>query len=98
MEHARRDESETPRMETRTFTDDDGRRWAGSVMSGRFAHGEEQAEGVFVCEDTPSELKRFARIDAPPAEAAETWRSLDDGAVRDLFRGCGPAGRGKGAG
>lgn len=73
-------------METRTFTDDDGRRGAGSVISGRFAHGEEQAEVVFVCEDVPSETKRFARIAAPLTEAAEQWRTLDDGAVRDLFR------------
>jgi hypothetical protein len=78
-------------METRTFTDDAGRRWAGSVISGRFAGGEEQAEVVFVCEDVPSELKRFARIDAPPAEAATRWRALNDGEVRDLFRSSEPA-------
>jgi hypothetical protein len=91
MTWARRPEEDTPRMETRTFTDDDGRRWAGSVISGRFAHGEEKAEIVFVCEDMPSETKRFARMDAAPAEAADHWRALDDGAVRDLFRSSEPA-------
>jgi hypothetical protein len=91
MTWARRPEEDTPQMETRTFTDDAGRRWAGSVISGRFAGGEEQAEVVFVCEDVPSELKRFARIDAPPAEAATRWRALNDGEVRDLFRSSEPA-------
>lgn len=91
MNHEKRDESETPRMETRTFTDDDGRRWAGSVMSGRFRGGEEHAEVIFVCEDTPSETKRFARLDSAPAEAAAEWRGMGEEKVQELFRGSEPA-------
>jgi hypothetical protein len=86
MTWERRPEEETPRMETRTFTDDDGRRWAGSVMSGRFAGGEDRAEVIFVCEDAPAEAKRFTRLDTPPARAADEWRSMDEGQVRALFR------------
>jgi hypothetical protein len=91
MGHERRDESETPRMETRTFTDDQGRSWSGSVMSGRFAGGEERAEVIFVCEDTPSETKRSARLDSPPAEAADRWLAMPEEGVRELFRGSEPA-------
>jgi hypothetical protein len=91
MNHEGRDESETPRMETRSFKDDQGRRWAGSVMSGRFRGGEEHAEVIFVCEDTPSELKRFARLDTPPAEAADEWRGMAEEQVRGLFRDSEPA-------
>jgi hypothetical protein len=82
----RRPEAETPRMETRTFIDDAGRRWAASVMSGRFAGGEKQAEIIFVCEDAPSEKKRFARVDSAPAEAAEQWRTMDESRIQALFR------------
>lgn len=91
MNQERRDESETPWMETRTFTAEDGRRWAGSVMSGRFRGGEEHAEVVFVCEDTPSELKRFTRLDSSPAEAVEQWRGMGEEQVRSLFRDSEPA-------
>lgn len=91
MNHERRDESETPRMETRSFTDDEGRRWAGSVMSGRFEGGEEHAEVFFVCEDVPSEAKRFVRLDSPPKEAAEQWRGMGEEQVRSLFRDSEPA-------
>jgi hypothetical protein len=86
MSEARRDESETPRMETRTFQDDEGRRWAGSVMSGRFAGGEERAEIIFVCEDSPSESKRFVRLDSPPSDAAAEWRSMDESRMQALLR------------
>jgi len=86
MSHARRDESETPRAESRSFTDDQGRRWSGLVMSGRFAGGEEPAEVIFVCEDTPSEAKRSTRLDAAPVEAAEQWRSMDEEQMRKVFR------------
>jgi hypothetical protein len=82
----RRPEDETPRMETRTFTDDAGRRWAASVMSGRFAGGEKQAEIIFVCEDAPSEKKRFARVDSAPADTAEQWRTMDESRIQALFR------------
>jgi hypothetical protein len=91
MEHARRDESETPRMETRTFTDDEGRRWAGSVMSGRFKGGEEHAEVIFVCEDVPSEEKRFTRLDVAPAEAAEEWKRMGEAEMRQVFGRSEPA-------
>lgn len=91
MNHERRDDSETPRMETRSFTDDEGRRWAGSVMSGRFEGGEEHAEVIFVCEDVPSETKRFVRLDSAPREAAEQWRGMGEEQVRSLFRDSEPA-------
>jgi hypothetical protein len=91
MSWARRPEDETPRMETRTFRDDEGRRWAGSVISGRFTGGETHAEIVFVCEDAPSETKRFTRLDRPAAEAADEWRAMDDGRVQQLFRESEPA-------
>jgi hypothetical protein len=86
MSWERRPQDETPTVETRTFTDDDGRRWAGSVMSGRFEGGEESAEVIFVCEDQPSEEKRFARLDVPPAEAAAEWRSMGEERILSLFR------------
>jgi hypothetical protein len=89
--HERRDASETPSMETRSFTDDQGRRWAGSVMSGRFAGGEEHAEVIFVCEDVPSETKRSARLDSAPVDAAEEWRAMPEERMRQLFRDSEPA-------
>ncbi|HSJ23363.1 MAG TPA: hypothetical protein VK929_01685 [Longimicrobiales bacterium] len=82
---ARRDD-DTPRMETRTFEDERGRRWAGSVISGRFAGGEQRGEVIFVCEDAPGESKRFARLESTPARAAAEWRSMDEAQVRALFR------------
>ena len=91
MKDTRRDESETPRMETRRFTDDDGRQWAGSVMSGQFDGSEDIAEVIFVCEDAPSEPKRCARLDRSPAEAAEEWRGMAEAQIRGLFRGSEPA-------
>lgn len=86
MNWDRRGEDETPRMETRTFTDAEGRRWSGSIMSGRFAGGEQRAEVIFVCEDSPSEAKRYTRLETPPAQAADEWRSLDEAQVQALFR------------
>ena len=91
MPHDERPEAETPRMETRSFTDDDGRRWSGSVMSGRFAGGEQHAEVIFVCEDTPSEAKRFTRLDDDPAQAAAAWRGMDETQMLDVFRSSEPA-------
>lgn len=73
-------------METRILTDESGRRWSGSVVSGRFAGGEKRAEVIFVCEDSPGEAKRFARLDRAPAEAAREWRGLDEERVQALFR------------
>jgi hypothetical protein len=86
-----RDESETPRMETRTFKDGDGRRWAGSVMSGRFAGGEQQAEIIFVCEDAPSETKRFTRLEVDPSRAAAEWRGMNEQQMLEVFRESEPA-------
>jgi hypothetical protein len=91
MSWARRPEDETPRMETRTFVDDAGRHWAGSVISGRFSGGEAHAEIVFVCEDVPSETKRFVRLDSPPVEASEEWRTMDERRILQLFRDSEPA-------
>ena len=91
MGSERRPESDTPRMETRSFTANDGRRWSGSVMSGRFAGGEDHAEVFFVCEDVPSEVKRATRQDSPPVEAADEWRSMDEPALLDVFRRSEPA-------
>jgi hypothetical protein len=85
MSWERRPEDETPTVETRTFTDDDGRRWAGSVMSGRFAGGEERAEVIFVCEDQPSEAKRFARLDTPGGSGGRVAR-MDEERILSLFR------------
>ena len=86
MVDARRDESATPDMETRTFTDEEGRRWAGSIMSGRFAGGESHAEVIFVCEDVPSAEKRYTRLDVSPTQAAEDWRRMGEEEMRQLFR------------
>lgn len=86
MEHEKRPDSETPEMETRIFEDEEGRRWAGSVMSGRLGGGEERGEVVFVCEDSPSEPKRYARLDAAPKEAAKEWRGMDEPRMRELLR------------
>jgi hypothetical protein len=86
MDRESQPEDATPEMATRTFTDGEGRQWAGSVMSGRFAGGEERAEVIFVCEDSPSEPKRFSRLRSAPADAAREWRTMDDAAVQALFR------------
>jgi hypothetical protein len=91
MGSARRPEDDTPTMETRSFTDDGGRRWSGSVISGRFAGGEKRAEVIFVCEDSPGETKRAAWLDRPPAEAAKAWKAMDERQVLSLFRDSGPA-------
>ena len=91
MNQERRGDAETPQMETRSFTDDQGRRWSGSVMSGRFGGGERNAEVIFVCEDTPSETKRSTRLESGPAEAAEEWRGMGEEQVRTLFQRSEPA-------
>lgn len=91
MNREGREDADTPRMETRSFTADDGRRWSGSVISGHFGGEEERAEVIFVCEDTPSETKRFARLDSPPVEAAEEWRGMGEEEVRTVFQRSEPA-------
>jgi hypothetical protein len=82
----RRADDTTPQMETRTFRDETGRQWAGSVMSGRYAGGELRAEVIFVCEDAPGEAKRFVRLDSAPERAADEWRAMDEAQVKALFR------------
>jgi hypothetical protein len=91
MTHQGRPEEDTPQMQTRSFEDDDGRRWTGSVMSGRFAGGEKHGEIIFVCEDSPSEQKRFARLDDEPVQAAAVWRGMSENQMRELFRESEPA-------
>jgi hypothetical protein len=86
MSWAKRPEDDTPHMETRAFTDDQGRRWVGSVISGRFAGGEQNAEIIFVCEDQPGEAKRYTRLDRAPVDAANEWRSMDESQMQALFR------------
>jgi hypothetical protein len=86
MSEERRPEEETPEMATRSFTDDTGRSWAGSVISGRFAGGEQHAEVIFVCEDEPGEAKRYVRLDRAPVEAAEEWSRLDESEMKALLR------------
>jgi hypothetical protein len=86
MSWAKRPEKDTPQMETRAFTDDQGRRWVGSVISGRFAGGERNAEIIFVCEDQPGEAKRYTRLDRAPVDAANEWRSMDESQMQALFR------------
>jgi hypothetical protein len=84
-EGAYRDADETPRMEQRGFTDERGRSWVGSVTSGTWEGGEENAEAIFVCTDQPSEPKRVARLRVPAREVDDYWRGLDESEVRNVF-------------
>jgi hypothetical protein len=86
MEWERRPKSDEPVNEQRALTDDDGRRWVGSVMSGRFGGGEENAEVLFVCEDQPSEMKRVSDLGVPARDADDHWRGLPDAQVEETFR------------
>ena len=85
-EWERRPRSDEPMMEQRKLRDDQGRQWIGSVSSGRFEGGEENAEVLFVCEDQPDERKRFASLGLPPAEADDAWRKMGDREVEALFK------------
>lgn len=78
-------------MEQRRFRDERGRLWTGSISSGTLRGGEQHAEVIFVCDDQPGELKRVARLDVAPAEADDLWRSMDEQAIRRVFRGSEPA-------
>jgi len=86
MEWEKRPSREEPVAETRTFSDDRGRRWTGTVMSGQYPHGEENAEVVFVCEDQPAERHRIAKLGRGAAKADNAFRRLKDDEVLDLFR------------
>lgn len=91
MSWSRRPERDTPRMEQRRFRDDRGRLWTGSISSGTLRGGERHAEVIFLCDDQPSELKRVARLDVPPAEADDLWRSMDESEIRRVFQRSDPA-------
>lgn len=91
MEWERRPKSDEPIAEQRTIEDEEGRRWTGSVSSGRFEGGEENAEVIFVCEDQPSAIKRVADLGVKPAAADDMWRTMPDAEVEEVFRRSSPA-------
>lgn len=91
MNWERRPKSDEPVMAQRTFTDDAGRQWTGSVTSGRVEGGEDFAEVLFVCNDQPAEVKRVVTLDYPPAEADDRWTDMADDEVVELFRRSEPA-------
>ena len=91
MEWEKRPKSDEPVNEQRRLTDDEGRTWIGSVTSGRFQGGEENAEVLFVCDDQPSELKRVADLGIPARDADTHWRGVSDDEVGEVFRRSRPA-------
>lgn len=91
MNWERRPKEDEPTMVQRTFTDEDGRNWTGSVTSGRMEGGEDFAEILFVCNDQPAETKRVATLEYPPGEADRKWKSMGDEEVTDVFRRSEPA-------
>ena len=91
MTWERRPKSDEPVANQRTITDDIGRRWVGTVSSGRFQGGEENAEVIWVCTDQPSELKRVADLGIPPGEADDVWLELGEEDVVSVFRDSRPA-------
>ena len=78
-------------MSQRSFKDDRGRLWTGSVMSGRMEGGEEHAEVLFVCDDQPAETKRVATLEAAPRDADEQWVTMADDEVVQVFNRSEPA-------
>lgn len=91
MSYQGRPERDTPRLEQRELRDERDRLWIGSVTSGTLEGGEEHAEVIFVCPAQPSELKRVARLDTPPAEADDRWRRMNDRELLDVFEQAEPA-------
>ena len=91
MEWERRPKDDEPVMAQRSFQDDRGRSWTGSITSGRVEGGEDFAEVLFVCNDQPMEMKRIATLDQPPGEAERRWSDLPDDEVVELFRRSEPA-------
>ncbi|HEY8468519.1 MAG TPA: hypothetical protein VIL18_02695 [Longimicrobiales bacterium] len=91
MGWARRPARDTPQMAQRTFRDERGRTWVGSISSGTLQGGEEHAEVIFVCRDQPGELKRVARLDLAPAAADDAWRAMDEAELREIFGRSEPA-------
>lgn len=91
MEWERKPESTTPESEPRSVVDDHGRRWTGSVTSGRMGGGEEYAEVIFACDDNPSEPKRVSRLNEPPTRASASWRDMREPDRREVFDRSMPA-------
>jgi hypothetical protein len=91
MNWERRPKDDEPMMVQRSFRDDAGRSWTGSIMSGRHEGGEDFAEVLFVCNDQPAETKRVATLEIPPGEADREWKVMGDDAVTELFRRSSPA-------
>lgn len=91
MNWERRPKDDEPTMAQRTFEDDGGRSWTGSVTSGRMEGGEDFAEVLFVCNDQPGETKRVANLEYPPGEADRRWSAMGDDEIAELFRRSSPA-------
>lgn len=91
MNWERRPREDEPVMAQRSFQDESGRSWTGSVTSGRVEGGEDFAEVLFVCNDQPGEIKRVASLDFPPGEADRAWSGMAEDEVVDLFRRSEPA-------
>lgn len=91
MDWARRPKGDEPAAEQRSITDDEGRKWIGSVSSGRFEGGERNAEVIWVCEDQMTALKRVSDLGVAPAEADDRWRSMEVDEVRAAFARSRPA-------
>jgi hypothetical protein len=91
MEWERRPRDDEPLMAQRSFEDDRGRRWTGSVTSGRVEGGEDFAEVLFVCNDQPMEMKRTVTLEYPPGEADSRWSDMKEDEVVELFRRSTPA-------
>ena len=91
MNWERRPKEDESVMTHRYVRDDQGRVWAGSVMSGRFEGGEDFSEVLFICSDQPNETKRVATLEYPPAEASGRWKMMGDSEVETLFSQSKPA-------
>lgn len=91
MEWEKKPKSDEPGPDQRSIQDEEGRSWVGSVSSGRFEGGEENAEVLFVCEDQPSELKRVSDLGVPPGEADDLWRGMPSEQAEEVFRRSRPA-------
>ncbi len=91
MNWERRPKEDEPTMAQRSFLDEDGRNWTGSVMSGRMEGGEDFAEVLFVCDDQPAETKRVATLEIAPGDADKRWSAMGDDEIVDVFRRSEPA-------
>jgi hypothetical protein len=91
MSWAKRPKSDEPVAEQRSVTDERGRTWVGSVTSGRFEGGEQNAEVVWVCDDQPSETKLVSDLGVAPAEADDRWRNMEESEIKAAFERARPA-------